>query len=146
MSPSELKKYALFGGLTEEQIENILPFLNEERFSRDELLITEGETNDKIYFLVEGEVIVTKRDIFLARFFEGDVFGEIEVLDVMPAAATIQANTQVKALTVSNNSLRSIYKKDMAAFSLMMMNLARDLSRRLRKMDERFASSPFILK
>ena len=128
----------------EEQIEGILPFMHEEKYNIDELLITEGKANDKIFFIIEGQVSVTKKDVLLTRFSEGEAFGEIEVLDVMPAAASIKALSPVTVMTISNKSLRDVYKKDVAVFSLIIMNLARDLSRRLRKMDERFTSSPPI--
>jgi CRP-like cAMP-binding protein len=67
---------------------------------------------------------------------EGNTFGEMEVLDVMPCAATIKAVTDVTVITISNISLREIYKIDMKSFSLLLMNLARDLSRRLRVANE----------
>ena len=137
-----LRKYALFGGLIEEQIENILPFMVEEKFASDDVLIEEGKPNDRIFFIMEGQVSVSKKDVILTRFCEGDAFGEMEILDVMPAAATIKALTPVTVMTISNKSLREIYKKDISTFNLVLMNLARDLVRRLRRMDEKFASAP----
>ena len=137
-----LQKYALFGGLMDEQIENILPFMVEEKFASDDILIEEGKPNDRIFFIMEGQVSVSKKDVILARFCEGDAFGEMEILDVMPAAASIKALSPVTVITISNKSLREIYKKDISTFNLVLMNLARDLVRRLRKMDEKFASAP----
>jgi len=145
VQPSTLQKYALFGGLTEEQIEIILPVMVEENFTSEEIIITEGKPNDRLFFILEGQVAVIKRDISLARFCEGDTFGEMEILDVMPAAASIKALSRVKTMTISNRSIREIYKKDLTTFTLVLMNLARDLVRRLRKMDEKFASSPPVL-
>jgi len=87
---------------------------------------------------------VTRGEFLLARFGEGDAFGEMEVLDVMPAVASIKALTDVSLMSVSNKSMREIYKMDVRTFSLMIMNLARDLSRRLRKMDEKLAASPIL--
>jgi len=141
MQPSTLQKYALFGGLMEEQIERLIPFMVEEKFTPEEIIITEGKPSDKIFFIIEGQVAVIKKDLVLARFSEGDTFGEIEVLDVMPAVASIKALSNVTVMTISNKSLRDIYKKDMNIFTLVLMNLARDLARRLRKMDEKFTSS-----
>ena len=129
----------------EEQIEGIIPFMTEEKFKAEDIIITEGKTNDRIFFIIEGQVSVSKKDMVLINFNEGDVFGEMEVLDVMPAAASIKALTPVRVMTISNKSLRDIYKKDVTTFTLVLMNLARDLVRRLRKMDEKFASSPPIL-
>jgi len=135
--PQVLQKYSLFGGLTEDQIKSILPNMLNETYSPDEFIITEGKPNDKIYFLIEGQVAVIKGDIVLSKFSEGEAFGEMEVLDVMPAAASVKALTPVTLMSVSNQALRKIYRIDIAAFSLIIMNLARDLSRRLRKMDDK---------
>jgi CRP-like cAMP-binding protein len=135
--PQVLQKYSLFGGLTEDQIKSILPNMLNETYNPDEFIITEGKPNDKIYFLIEGQVAVIKGDIVLSKFSEGEAFGEMEVLDVMPAAASVKALTPVTLMSVSNQALRKIYRIDIAAFSLIIMNLARDLSRRLRKMDDK---------
>ena len=140
-----MQKYSLFGGMMEEQIETILPFMHEEHFTSGEVIITEGKANDRIYFLIEGQVTVSRKDVFLVRFCEGEEFGEVEVLDVMPAVATIKALTDVSAMSISNRALREIYKMDVKIFSLMIMNLARDLSRRLRRMDEKLdVSTPIF--
>ena len=128
----------------EEQIESMLPLMQEENFRPDEVIILEGKTNDKIFFLIEGQVAVTKGEVMLSRLSEGEVFGEMEVLDVMPAVATIKSITPVTVMSISNKSLREIYKLDVKIFSLMIMNLARDLSRRLRKMDEKLVSVPVL--
>jgi len=143
--PQALQKYALFGGLLEEQIETLIPLMKEENYSPDELIITEGKANDKIFFLLEGHVAVTKKNVDLAHFGEGEAVGEMEVLDVMPAIASIKALSQVKAMSISNKALREIYKLDVKIFSLIIMNLARDLSRRLRRMDEKLADSPVLI-
>jgi CRP-like cAMP-binding protein len=78
--------------------------------------------------------------IFL--FSEGDVFGEMELIDVQPCAASVRAITPTKALTLSNKGFYQIRKYDLKVFSLMIMNLARDISRRLRKADEIIAHCP----
>jgi CRP-like cAMP-binding protein len=104
-------------------------------------IISEGRLNDKIYFIIQGKVAVTKDGAPLSELGEGSTVGEMEVLDVMPAEATVKAETLVTALSMSNRTLREIYKQDLKSFSLVMMNLARDLSRRLRIADEKIAAN-----
>jgi CRP-like cAMP-binding protein len=145
VEPHTMHKYSLFGGLMEEQLKSILPVMQEEKFAPNENIITEGKSNDKIYFLIEGKVAVIKANIELAVFNEGEAFGEVEVLDVIPSIASIKSLTQVTTMSISNKGLREIYKMDIKIFSLIIMNLARDLARRLRKMDEKIASSPVII-
>lgn len=144
VEPSELQKYSLFGGLLEEQIAQFLTLMEQESYKPGDDIIVEGSPNDKIRFLLEGRVAVVKGGIILSEFSEGDAFGEMEVLDVMPSAATIKALIAAKVMSISNRALREIYKNDTKAFALVIMNLARDLSRRLRRMDEKVAGeSPF---
>jgi CRP-like cAMP-binding protein len=136
-----LKNYSLFGGLMEEQIGVILPFMEQESFEAGEDIMVEGSLNDKIRFILEGSVAVVKEHVILSEMKEGDTVGEMEVLDVMPAAATIKTLSHTKVMSLSNRNLREIYKKDIKIFSLLIMNLARDLSRRLRLMDKKTAEN-----
>jgi CRP-like cAMP-binding protein len=137
IEPVAFKKYSLFGGLLEEQIARIVPFMEEETYGPGDDIIVEGTLNDRIRFILEGRVAVVKNAIILSEFSEGDSFGEMEVLDVMPSIATIRALSDIKVMSISNKALREIYKIDIKAFSLIIMNFARDLSRRLRRMVER---------
>jgi CRP-like cAMP-binding protein len=137
IEPSALQHYSLFGGLLEDQINTIIPLMKQETYKAGDAIITEGDPNDKIRFILEGNVTAMKRGITLFQFREGDTFGEMEVLDVMPSVATIKAMTPTKVMSISNRNLRQIYKDDIKAFALIIMNLARDISRRLRNMDEK---------
>jgi CRP-like cAMP-binding protein len=136
LDPKILQKYSLFGGLLEEQIEKIIPLMEQENYSPGEIIIAEGSPNDKILFILEGRVSIVRGETVIYDLAEGNTFGEMEVLDIMPCAATIKAVTNVTVLSIANKSLREIYKNDIKSFSLLLMNLARDLSRRLRVANE----------
>jgi CRP/FNR family cyclic AMP-dependent transcriptional regulator len=131
-----LQKYSLFGGVTCEQIEKIKPLLGTKHFEAGECPQIEGQPNDKIYFILSGEVEVIKQGVVIARLREGETFGEMELLDIMPSIATIRAATPLEVVMISNRALYDISKLDLKTFSMVVMNLARDLSRRLRRMDE----------
>lgn len=131
-----LQKYSLFGGIAPEEIERIRTLLGEASFEAGAQIIREGEPNDRIFFILEGRVRVSKGGISIVNLGEGDTFGEMELLDVMPSAATITAVLPTRAATISNRTLHDIYHSDLCTFALIVMNLARDLSRRLRRMDD----------
>jgi CRP-like cAMP-binding protein len=142
---SALQRYSLFGGLLKEQIEIVLPLMEYETYGAGESVIVEGDRNDKIRFIMEGRVVVIKGGRILFEFGEGETFGEMEVLDIMPSVATIKAKEPTNVMSLSNKSLHDVYKHDINVFAMLVMNLARDLSRRLRKMDEKVAEeSPFM--
>jgi CRP-like cAMP-binding protein len=134
---SSLHRYSLFGGFLTEQIEKILPLVENENYEEGDNIIVEGYRNDKLRFIMDGRVSVIKQGVVLSEFGEGEVFGEMEVLDIMPSAATIRALAPTKVMAISNKALHDIYKADIQAFSLLIMNLARDVSRRLRRLDEK---------
>ncbi|MCL1836950.1 MAG: cyclic nucleotide-binding domain-containing protein [Treponema sp.] len=136
LNTKTLMKYSLFGGILEEQIEKFIPLMSQETYKPGDTIIVEGQPNDKILFILEGRVSIVKGNKTIYDLAEGHTFGEMEVLDVMPCAATIKAVTGVTVMSISNVSLREIYRTDIKSFSLLLMNLARDLSRRLRVANE----------
>lgn len=133
---SALQKYSLFGGLLPEEIDRLRPFMEGSSFAPGDAIIREGEPNGRIHFVLEGRVEVTKRDRSLLEIGEGETFGEVELLDVQPAVASIKALVPTRVASISNRSLHDIYKSDPRVFAMLIMNLARDLARRLRRMDE----------
>lgn len=133
---SALKDYSLFGGLLPDEIESLRPLMGAATYEAGKDILREGDTNDRIYFILEGCVDIEKRGVSLVQLGEGDTFGEMEFLDVMPAAATVRSLVPSTVATISNHALHELSKTNMRAFAMIVMNLARDLSRRLRRMDE----------
>jgi CRP-like cAMP-binding protein len=127
-----LVKHSFFGGLFEEQIEKIVPMMAYETYNPGDIIIAEGTPNDRILFIGEGRVSVVRKDKIIYDLAEGNTFGEMEVLDIMPSAATIKAVNNVTVMSMTNRTIREIYKTDIKIFTQLLMNLARDLSRRLR--------------
>jgi len=135
IDPSVLGNYSLFDGLEEDQIQSILPLMEQEDYIAGTDIIVEGTHVGKIRFILEGRVAVVKNGIILLELEEGTVFGEMEVVDVQPAEATVKALATTKVMTLSIDALGDIYETDLKTYSFILMNLARDISRRLRRMD-----------
>jgi CRP/FNR family transcriptional regulator, cyclic AMP receptor protein len=133
---SAFKNYSFFGGLLPDEIEAIRPLMGTASYEAGAAIMREGEPNDCVHFILEGSVEVLKDGVQLAKLAEGDTFGEMEFLDVMPAVATIRALVPSTVATISNHALHELSKASMRAFAMVVMNLARDLSRRLRRMDD----------
>jgi CRP/FNR family transcriptional regulator, cyclic AMP receptor protein len=138
---SFLHSHSLFGGLTDEELEEIRSCLKEERYSKGETILREGEPNSKLYFIVEGSVAIlknpreedpTEQPVLLSRMHTGDTFGEMELIDIQPCAATVRAETDTTAVTFTNADLYHISKWNLKTYAMIIMNLAREISRRLR--------------
>ena len=133
---ASLQKYSLFGGMIPDQVERIRPLLVQSAYSAGQSVLREGDPNDSIYFILDGRVQIVKGSRVLSELGEGETFGEMELLDVQPSAATVRALSPLRVAAISNRAVRQIYCMDPKIFALLVMNLARDLSRKLRRMDE----------
>ena len=144
MVSSVLSQYSLFNGLEQEQIDSILPLMEHDIFEAGSDIIIEGTYVGKVHFILDGKVAVIKGDIVLMEHGDGAVFGEMEIVDVEPAEATVRAIAPTRVMTLSVDALGDIYETDLKTYSFILMNLARDISRRLRRMDDKAAAkTPF---
>ena len=136
-----LKSHSLFGGIPEEAVERIKLFFECTEYAADAVIIAEGTPNPRVHFILSGRVEVSKKGLVLAAYGPGDTFGEMEFLDIMPSAATVRALEQVTTASFTGMALHAIYKSEPDSYSLLVMNLARDLSRRLRALQAQLESS-----
>jgi len=138
-----LRRCPLFGGLTDSALEHIRTLMLRQRFPAGGVILAEGSINDRIYFIERGRVEISKAAVadgkptsrFIVSMCSGDTFGEMELLDVQPCEATVRAAEETVTLSLSNRDLYLVSKSDMKAYALLIMNLARDLRRRLRHPD-----------
>jgi CRP-like cAMP-binding protein len=66
----------------------------------------------------------------------GDCFGEMALVDLFPRSASALAVETCAALQITPSILQEIYQHDLEQFTLLQMNMGREISRRLREVDE----------
>ncbi len=71
----------------------------------------------------------------------GDWFGEMSIVDIQPRSATVRTLAPSRLLRISAADLDALYRYDLRSYSLIVLNLARELSRRLRVADGILAES-----
>ena len=101
----------------------------------------EGEAANAMFVLESGRVSVVKRwggvDHHLRDLSAGDCFGEMALIDMSPRSASVIALEDCSAIRLTNADLYHVYQSDLEQFALIQMNIARELSRRLRIANER---------
>lgn len=136
-----LQGMPIFGGLRAEVLAALLEVSATVEVPRDAFFFHEGDKADAVYVLERGEVALLKgwagEQYVLGWLRTGDCFGEMALLDLAPRSASVQALEACTALALSAASLARLYETDVAQFALVQMNIARELSRRLRAADER---------
>lgn len=148
--PEYLQTHALFGGLASDDLGAIIPLLKEEKFAAGDYVVREGEEGSRMYFIRHGSVEILKEtngsadERRLAVLHDGETFGEMELIDVQNRSASVKAIEDLTVLSLGNDDLYEIFEDNQGAFIIILMNIAREISRRLRKMDALVASSLFV--
>lgn len=150
---SFLQKHALFGGINDAEIDAIIPMLKEETYSEGDFIILENTDGDRLHFIISGHVEVLKKAGCpqspefkqLAVLGPGDSFGEMELIDIQKRSASIRAMEDVTALSLTNKDMYQLYHSDIKTYTMVVLNIAREISRRLRHMDQLFADTLFSL-
>lgn len=75
---------------------------------RGEVLVREGQPVDGLYVVLSGEVAVTKDGQLLAHLREGELFGEMSLLNRTPATATVTAARNVSLLRLPREDFNSL--------------------------------------
>jgi|SRR5579871_2817665 len=127
------KNYLVYG-LKDEIIDQIESLAQPQTFLAREFLVRNGERSGDLYVILEGEVLVcTTAGDELARCGPGSVLGEVALVDDQPRSADGVCKGMVKVARLPAKDLRSFMAKNHEAGFVMLANLARVLSNRLRK-------------
>lgn len=136
-----LRDIGLFGGLSEETLGHLARELPTEKVEVGSVVVREGELAREMFVVIGGELEVVKEsrtggDVRVALFGPGDWFGEMAILDVQPRSASVRSVAPTLLLRITSDDVdRLLYRTDVRAYALFVMNIARELSRRLRVAD-----------
>ena len=129
----------VFGGLGESALEWILEHAPERSVSAGDYFFKAGEPAESLFVLESGRAAVflerVKGPCQLAVLGPGDCFGEMALIDFGPRSASVRALEDCLALEIPQGQIHALYQRDLKQFTLVQMNLARELSRRLRRAD-----------
>lgn len=140
IGPSELRNIGLFGALSDDVLEYLSTLLTVEMPPAGSTLFREGEDANAMFVVISGEVEVLKKskrnvEARVAVLGPGDWFGEMSIVDIQPRSATVRALAPSRLLRVSSADLDALYRHDLRSYAIIILNLARELSRRLRVAD-----------
>ncbi|EMI40660.1 cyclic nucleotide-binding protein [Rhodopirellula sp. SWK7] len=136
-----LRRMAAFGGMREDALERILHESDDIEKSVGDMFFSQGDTGESLFILESGSVSVLREwegnQIPLSTLGPGDCFGEMSLIDFQKRSASVVAKTECRAIEVSRKSIASLCQEDLQQYTMIMMNLGREVSRRLRKADQR---------
>jgi CRP/FNR family cyclic AMP-dependent transcriptional regulator len=140
-----LSNVTILAGLEETAITFLSERMIESASPAGAVIVREGETGNRFFFVGEGSVRVCKHfgqanECELTRLKKGDFFGEMCILETLPRSATVQAVSDTTVFSLTSLAFYHFYEAMPSQYGILLLNIARDLSRRLRRLDEEFAA------
>jgi CRP-like cAMP-binding protein len=114
-------------------------------YTAGDWIVREGDEGHAFFILVEGEVAVIKRagtatEVTICTLQQGEFFGEFCILSPTKRAASIRALQDARAIEIKASTLHHLHLQMPDQYAIVLLNLARDLARRLAHLDEAFAA------
>jgi CRP/FNR family transcriptional regulator, cyclic AMP receptor protein len=136
-----LGQIPIFGGLPDRVLGRIVDLTREIRVPPGGLVFAEGEPARSMFIVREGELEICKRgrngaEFCLAVLQRGDCVGEMSLIDIQPRSATARAVGSATLCVLDQQEIAKLYQTDLEVYTLLVLNIAREISRRLRRADQ----------
>jgi len=142
-----LQSMPIFGGVREDILAFLLDRVVIRHIPADQRFICEGDDADSMFVIERGKVEVNKRwgdeEHRIKYLGQGDCFGEMALLDMHPRSASVTAVLDCEIIELSQSVLLELYEHDLEQFTVIQMNIGREMSRRLRGADDQLFAAKF---
>ena len=140
-----LKNVAIFKDLNESELTEFAEVCREEKFVSGEYIFREGESGNRLYLIVEGEVRIS-RDVpgsgeeALAVLKPGALFGEMAVFDRSDRSTHAISNGGTTVLTITRPDFEMLLDFNREMAYKVLWSVTRLLSGRLRNTNDSLRS------
>lgn len=146
-----LKSHPLFQAIEDRDLIRLLFHSKQQTFPKGYVIVKENEMGSMFYVLLKGAVEILKNvptthgisDERIAYLRRGETFGEMQAIDEQPRSATVRTTEETIVMTFDRVDLDKLADTDPHIHALITRNLAREVCRKLRQIDARFAIALF---
>ena len=142
-----LQNKSVFFGLGDEQLRKIAAIAYQVAYEKGTVLFREGDRGDALFIVEAGAVdLYQKREeeggVKLATLPAGSVMGEVTLVHIESRSATaIAAGEGAEVVVIKNIDLAALFMEDRELLVVILLNITRILSKRLRGADLRLTVS-----
>jgi diguanylate cyclase (GGDEF)-like protein len=140
---SLLGRADLFSKLEKSELATIARYSGYRSFVKDDVIFEEGSQGVALYLIKKGAVTIRKKgenggDRDIARFLEGEVFGEMDLLDAAPrsASAIAELPTTLLVFPKPGTLFPDILEKHPDIFARILQKLLGAIAGRIRAIDK----------
>lgn len=135
-----LQKVTIFSGFTEMQIRDVCNKCSIIDAETGDILLEEKMPATEIFILLIGKVSIVlklKEDpLEVIEFGPGNCIGEASVIGIQEHSASAVVMENATLLVLSRQVLMGLFENDKGLFALLILNIARELARRLYRTDQ----------
>lgn len=122
----------LFQGLSKKELRTVLKQSEEERFASGREIVTAGDPGGRFFVITSGRAGVFVGGSKKKSLGAGDFFGEMAILDRRRRGATVKAETEVRARTITSWNFLSLLEENWPMTKKVLLAL----TERIRDMEE----------
>jgi CRP/FNR family cyclic AMP-dependent transcriptional regulator len=112
-----LNKLYIFSELAPQETDRLTQHSTTRTYPANTILISEGDSTDSLYVVLEGEVKVFASDdqgkeVILNILGPGEYFGELALLDDKPRSASVKTMVPTKVMVITKNDFKNCLATD----------------------------------
>ncbi len=139
-NPTLLERHPLLANLNGEQLERMARAGEIESYNPGETIVVEGSLGDALFLILSGQVAVHRGPQTFATLSSGEFFGEMSLVEPAPRSATVSAMSATFLFRLPHDALRELISDDGRAASILLVQVVRTLSDRLRRANQMLSS------
>ena len=98
------------------------------KYKKNKVLFNEGDHDQRLFFVIEGEISITKKGKGLEAINSGNYFGELSLLNKIPRVASAEVVSDwARIIIISEAQMRKILAEDHQVAIYFLSNMARKL-------------------
>ena len=134
----KLRKIPTLDFFEDKDLEGLLKSSKAIKYESGELIIREGQYDNWIYFILSGKIGIQKEGETIGVLKrQGDIFGEMGIIDGSPRSATIVAIEETACLAIDASYANQLSGNDRVAFKCILYQvISQVLAARLRLADK----------
>lgn len=132
LDAERLGRIGLFGGLDDETLEALIERVEVKTYAAGDVVYEQGSCGRQLYVVLGGLVSMRRGEEVLSEEGVGTWFGEMSLLDMQPRPVSAVCIEDCALLVIGCRDLDWLYRRAPKRYAMFIMNIARQLSRKLR--------------
>ena len=133
----DFSEISIFSDLNENELKDLDNKFTSRSYPKNSMIILEEEFGDIVFIIMEGTIKITRvndegKEVILSLLGEGEIFGEMAIIDGEARSANALAQESCELLAIQRNDFIALLKKNFK----ISLGLMSELAKRLRKSDQ----------